>query len=142
MNVRRMTSGDADEVAALCEQLGEPASPPRIAHRLGLITERRDHAAFVVEDEDERVAGWVHVYGQFPLAEDAYAEIGGLVVEQRQRGHGAGRLLIAAAEAWARDTGYDELRVAAHTARESAHDFFERLGYSRTAATVHFVKPL
>jgi GNAT superfamily N-acetyltransferase len=142
MNVRRMTSGDADEVAALCEQLGDPASPPQITHRLGLIAERRDHAAFVVEDEGERVVGWVHVYGHVPLAEDAFAEIGGLVVERRERGQGVGRLLVETAEAWSRDAGYDELRVASQTARESAHEFFERLGYARTATTVHFARPL
>jgi len=141
MNVRRMTSGDADEVAALCEQLGELASPPQIAHRLGLIAERRDQAAFVAED-DERIVGWVHVYGHVPLAEEAFAEIGGLVVERRERGQGAGRLLVETAEAWARDAGYDELRVAPQTARESAHEFFEQLGYARTATTVQFARPL
>jgi GNAT superfamily N-acetyltransferase len=142
MNVRRMTSGDADEVAALCEQLGEPASPPQIVHRLGLIVERRDHAAFVAENEDERIVGWVHVYGHVLLAEEAFAEIGGLVVERRERGQGVGRLLVATAEAWARDAGYDELRVAPQMARESAHEFFERLGYARTAATVQFARQL
>ncbi len=151
MRVRAMASGDAGEVAALCEQLGYDAAAAQVAHRLGLLRERGDCAVYVAESEEtdvdgdgetgeERVVGWVQVHGRVLLAVDPYAEIGALVVERRSRGRGIGRLLVATAEDWARGRGYDVVRLEAETARESAHEFFERLGYTREATAYTFGK--
>ena len=164
VRIRQMTARDADEVAMLSEQLGYPATPAEIVHRLGLIAEQRDHVVFVAEsgaeqgsepgqasersegsegsEDDERVVGWVHVRGQVLIEAAPYAAISGLVVERRSRGQGIGRLLLEAAEAWARARGYDEMLVRSPSSQESVHDFFERQGYHRNAASYRFSKPL
>ncbi len=148
MRVRLMAAGDATEVAGLCEQLGYAATPAQVAHRLGLLEERGDGVVYVAETEDGddgedgRVVGWVQVHGQALLLVDAFAEIGGLVVERRWRGQGIGRRLMEAAESWARGRGYDELRLRSHTAREGAHAFYERLGFAHGMMSVRFTKEL
>ena len=152
MRVRAMASGDAGEVAALCEQLGYDATAAQVTHRLGLLQERGDCAVYVAESEEEdalgdgngeeRVVGWVQVHGRVLLVVEPSAEIGGLVVERRWRGRGIGRRLLAAAEEWARGRGYDDVRVEAQTVRESAQAFFERHGYTREATAHVFSKEM
>lgn len=142
MRVRPMTSADAEEVAALCSQLGYPATPAEVAHRLGLLDGREDSAAFVAEGSDESIAGWIQVAGRVLLEAAPYAEIGGLIVDERLRGQGIGRMLLDAAEAWALRRGYDELRLRSNVAREEAHAFYARLGYEPIATSHLFRKPL
>lgn len=142
MRVRPMTGADTEEVAALCSQLGYPATPAEIAHRFGLLDGRDDAATFVVENADESIAGWIQVAGRVLLEAAPYAEIGGLVVDERMRGQGIGRMLMDAAEAWALRCGYDEVRLRSNIAREDAHTFYERLGYEPVATSHLFRKPL
>ena len=142
MRVRLMASADAEEVAALCAQLGYPATPAEVAHRLSLLDGHEDSAAFVAEADDESIAGWIQVAGRVLLEAAPYAEVGGLVVDERVRGQGAGRMLMDTAEAWALRRGYDELRLRSNVAREDAHAFYARLGYEPVATSHLFRKPL
>lgn len=142
MRVRPMTSAEAEEVAALCSQLGYPASPAEVAHRLSLLDGHEDSAAFVAEDSDESIAGWIQVAGRVLLETAPYAEVGGLIVDERLRGQGIGRMLLDAAEAWAQRRGYDELRLRSNIVREDAHAFYAHLGYEPMATSHLFRKPL
>jgi len=161
VRIRQMAAGDADEVAALCEQLGYRVTPAEVVHRLGLIGEQRDHVVLVAEsgseqgseagagserregsEDDGRVVGWVHVRGQVLLEAAPYAAISGLVVERQSRGQGIGRRLLEAAETWAQERGYDELLVRSPSSHEGVHEFFERQGYRRNAASYRFSKLL
>lgn len=146
MRIRSMRAGDAGEIAALCEQLGYPSTPAQVAHRFGLLAERPESAVFVAEDEDEaadeRIAGFVHVQGRLAVESDPRAEIAGLVVDAVRRGEGVGRALMAAAERWAADRGYDEVTLHSNVARERAHRFYQSLGYEMTKSSHVFRKAL
>ena len=63
------------------------------------------------------------------IESDPHAEIGGLVVDERARSRGVGRVLLAAAEAWAARQGLREVALRSNILRERAHDFYRRLGY-------------
>lgn len=144
MRVRTMRSADAEEVAALCEQLGYPSSATQVIHRFGLLIEQPEHGVFVAEDDalDERVIGWVHVHGKFLIESDPYAEISGLIVDERFRGQDVGHALLAEAEGWAQRRGYDEIRLRSNVVRDAAHAFYKRLGYSITKTSYLFRKML
>lgn len=142
MRIRPMTDADASEVASLSEQLGYPATAAQIVHRLGLVMEQPGNALFVAEDDEERVLGWIHVVGRVYLDSEPFAQIGGVIVEERHRGQGAGRALLARAEEWARDRGYDELRLWSNVVRSGAHAFYERLGYEPVKTSYVFRKIL
>lgn len=142
MRIRETQPDDADAIAALCRQLGYPATPERIAHRLGLLGERPEQAIFVAEDDDERVIGWLHIQGCYTVENDPYALVSGLVVDERMRGRGTGRALMKAAEQWAEARGFDEVRLRSNRARDGAHTFYRNLGYEDVKTSLVFRKAL
>jgi GNAT superfamily N-acetyltransferase len=138
LEIREMRPGDADEVAALAAALGYPANRSDIEERLAALTGRRDHAVLVASDGG-RVVGWVHVYGSVWVQSPPFAEVGGIVVAEDRRGRGVGEELLGAAETWARDRGYREMRVRSRDTRAGAHGFYLRRGYEveKTSLTFH-----
>ncbi|HLT45938.1 MAG TPA: GNAT family N-acetyltransferase [Rubricoccaceae bacterium] len=142
MRVRRAEPGDLDALAALAGQLGYPSTPDEASSRLRLLTAHPDlHAVYVAEVGDA-VAGWVHVFVGARLESDPFAEIGGLVVDERHRGAGVGEALVREAERWARGRGMAQLRVRSNVVRKRAHRFYEREGFERLKEQVVFQKRL
>ena len=82
--VRAMTANDAERVATLSGELGYPSTAEQIRERFRAVQERSDASVWVAVDVDDRVQGWVHVYGRYHLESDRTAEIGGLVVASEQ----------------------------------------------------------
>src|SRR4029453_9224613 len=58
--IRAMTTGDAAAVADLCNQLGYPVEPPRLAKRFAEVVDR-GHASVFVAEIGGGVVGWIHV---------------------------------------------------------------------------------
>jgi GNAT superfamily N-acetyltransferase len=110
MRVREMTKRDARAAAELSGQLGYSSTVAQIERRFDGVSGDPESAVLVVEDEDGRVVGWVHVLGRWFLESDRFAEIGGLVVDAAARRKGAGKALVSAAESWAASRGYDTMR--------------------------------
>lgn len=129
IRIRRMTEGDASAVNDLVRQLGYSSDPGKTetAIRAVLGTEVAD--AFVAETSDGEVIGWAHVF-MVPFIESGpNAELGGLVVDERYRGSGAGRALIERVEAWARERGAVEVSLRSNIVRDGAHKFYQHLGF-------------
>ena len=55
-----------------------------------------------------------------------------LVVDERVRGQGVGRILVAESEAWVRARGCKRFVVTTALRRTEAHAFYEKLGYTHT----------
>lgn len=130
MVIRPMQTGDVDPVADLMTQLGYPSTPRDIARRFTTI-DGRDDQALLVADNGTAVVGWMHLGAQASLESDEWAEILGLVVAEGQRSRGIGAALVAAAEKWAAQHGYQMLRVRSRITRDRAHAFYERGGFER-----------
>lgn len=95
--IRLAQAEDAGCIAALCEQLGYPATTDSVRERLAGIGQDEHHAVFVAEAPGG-VVGWIHVY-LCPLVVVGWqAEIGGLVVDEGWRSRGVGRLLLERAD--------------------------------------------
>ena len=139
--IRPARIDDAAAIAVLSGQLGYPTTSEQMMPRLAAILRRDDMAAFVAE-VDGSVAGWLHMFGCERLESEPSAEIGGLVVADGLRGAGIGAQLIAAGERWARNRGYQLVRVRSNVIREDAHRFYERAGYAREKRQAVFVKLL
>ncbi len=143
VRVRPMARGDLEAVAALSAQLGYPVAGDALAHHFELLQEAPENALLVTEETgDEQVVGWVHVAGRVSLETGPFAQISGIVVDERVRGRGVGRELMAAAEAWAAARGYDVMRLWSNVVRERAHRFYEELGYEHIKTSKVFRKAL
>jgi GNAT superfamily N-acetyltransferase len=141
VSIRLARREDAAAIAALATQLGYPSAPKEVERRLASILESADHAAYVAEAGGQ-VAAWIHAFVCRLLETDPHVEIGGLVVDEGFRGQGAGRRLVEQAEDWARRKGYRIVHVRSNIIRKGAHDFYERLGYSKTKTQDAFQKIL
>jgi GNAT superfamily N-acetyltransferase len=144
MHVRRMQLTDVMEVTALSEQLGYPTTRGEVERRFLAITNDTGHGLFVAESQQEggSVLGWVHIFGVPLLETDGYAEIGGLVVHAQARRQGAGRALLQAAEQWAQERNYTNVRLGSGTHRTEAHAFYDHMGYSLMKTAKRFRKSL
>jgi GNAT superfamily N-acetyltransferase len=140
MVIREVRESDASEVASLADQLGYPSGIGHVRERILRIVARSDERAFVAEADDGSVVGWVHVFGAHRLESDSFAEIGGLVVDKARRSKGIGTALLAAAEIWAGERGYSNVRVRSNTIRPEAGRFYEGRGFAPVKSQTVFAK--
>jgi GNAT superfamily N-acetyltransferase len=94
----------------------------------------------VAESDSGDVVAWVHVHEAKLLVSERSAEIGGLVVASPFRGRGIGRLLMLAAEEWARSKGCAVVRLRSNVVRVGAHRFYGALGYRSMKTSTAFEK--
>jgi len=140
--VRPAETADAAAIARLCGQLGYPSSATDVERRLAQALHGSDAAVFVADSAGDGVVGWVHARALHLLTRDACAEIGGLVVEEGQRGRGIGGRLMAAAEDWARQQGLGTLRLRSNVIRDEAHAFYRARGFTDSKTSLLFTKTL
>ena len=129
MKIRLATLFDVPAIADLSMQLGYPTTSEQAALRLAEILEKPDHAVFIAETVDHMVVGWVHVIRTVLLEIDPFAEIGGLVVYSSYRSRGIGKILLEAAEAWARHNNLFNIWVRSNVIRSQAHHFYKDSGF-------------
>jgi GNAT superfamily N-acetyltransferase len=142
ITIRKAQPEDARVVALLSEQLGYPASSEDILNRLSHIKSDESHVVYVAELTDKQVIGWVHIHTCPLIIADAVAEIKGIVVEEKYRDKGVGKLLMAHAEEWARKKGCKIIWVSSNTKREGVHYFYQRIGYDNVKISRIFHKTL
>jgi GNAT superfamily N-acetyltransferase len=142
LKIRRAKSADAQQIAALCGQLGYPATAAQMRARLRRIAPASQNAVFVADSKKDGLIGWLHVSKEPLLESEMRAEVNGLVVAEGQRSLGAGAQLLAAAEDWARKHGCKDMSVRSNVIRERAHKFYERNGYEHYKTQKSFRKPL
>lgn len=146
ITIRTITEHDAEAVATLSEQLGYPLSASQLRDRFLRIATTMGNGLFVATNEatnkQQAVIGWVHVHTVDRLEVARYAEIGGIVVDVACQASGVGRSLMACAEKWASDCGYDRIKLSSGAHRNEAHAFYERIGYSNIRTSFRFEKLL
>jgi GNAT superfamily N-acetyltransferase len=140
--IRVATSADAVELATLSGQLGYPADAPTVVRRLDGVTSHHAGVVLVAIDPQDGLAGFAHVEPRRPLITEPFAELAALVVSEAARGQRIGSALLAAAEAWAREQGFANMRVRSNVIRERAHRFYLREGYAEKKRQAVFLKQL
>ena len=137
-----MIAVDVKPVAELSAQLGYPVSEIELQDRFLRITATNGNGIFVALNNAQTVIGWMHVHVVDRLEVGCYADIGGIVVDETMRGRGAGRALMLCAETWAREQGFDRVKLSSGAHRIDAHAFYEHIGYSNIRTSYRFEKIL
>lgn len=83
---------------------------------------------FVAETAGE-VVGYVHLVDYDLLYSDHLKNIMGIAVRSDCRRMGIGKMLLTAAEEWARASGAAGVRLVSGSTRTGAHAFYRSLGY-------------
>lgn len=89
-----------------------------------------DHVIVVAETATGQLAGCVFATTKtdyFTGRPHAHVEV--LAVAPHAEGHGLGRRLMAAAEAWAREQGHDHVTLNVFETNRRARGLYETLGY-------------
>ena len=126
-----MIPGDAAEITGLSHQLGYLITIPETEQNISMILENKDHDAFVAVHED-KVIGWIGLSHAIQLESPPSCEIRGLVVDEKYRGTGVGKMLIEKAKQWSIGKGKDKLRLRCNVKRTEAHLFYRHLGFKET----------
>jgi len=144
IHVRPAHAADTPELARLAGELGYPSTEEEIRARLAAIESTPAHALWVAEaaGANGKLAGFLNAYVKRAIDTDARVEIAALVVDEKQRSRGVGKLLIERAEAWARENGCRTIGLRSNVIRDRAHKFYERLGYEHYKTQKAFRKSL
>jgi GNAT superfamily N-acetyltransferase len=143
MHIRPIHHGDAARLAVLLEQLGFPSTEREVRQRLDYWLGDRA-GALLGADDDGSLVGMAALHIT-PLLEvtGKFGRLAALVVDEAVRGRGVGRLLIVAATERAKAAGCLFVEVNSSNHRESAHLFYESLGFADSRETSRrFVLPL
>ncbi len=138
--IRKGTIEDFKEIAKLCEQLGFPTTNDVALKRLEYIGNNDDHDMFVVESAEGLIVGWVHVFLTITPYTDLITEVGGLVINEADREHGIGRMLIQQAEQWAKSKQTTTVRIRSNVKRVESHMFYKAIGYEEAKKQVTYLK--
>jgi N-acetylglutamate synthase-like GNAT family acetyltransferase len=140
MNIRKAEVKDAEVIARLLEQLGYPTENGLVARRLSLLTDNDEHLDVVVEVENN-ILGFMSLHFIPQIAFDAdYAVISYLVVDEKTRKQGIGRILEEYAVEITVKRGCRRIFLHSNARRTDAHRFYLRQGYQEYAKA--FVKYL
>jgi ribosomal protein S18 acetylase RimI-like enzyme len=125
--------GEADSLhhAALPGVFAPPANPARAPQDVAGILGDPDQGLLIAH-AGARILGLVHVTLRErypPMVEQRFAVVEAIVVAAADRGSGVGRVLMDAAEGWARDRGAGEVWLDVWEFNEGAIGFYGALGY-------------
>src|SRR5262245_35619004 len=118
MTVRDATAADATDLVPLLAQLGYDVAPDALAARLAGATRVAGDAVLVACDGDGRIVG-LGAFHIVPLIHrpGGLGRITALVVDERVRGRGVGKLLVDRFEALARAHRCERMEVTSNERR-------------------------
>ena len=138
ITLREMTVKDAPAVNLLSKQLGYPLSEDQTLQNIMAVLKSNDHTAFVAEYEN-RIVGWIGASQAIMIEVMPHCEINGLVIDERNRGRGIGKLLIDKVKQWAKEKGNDKLGLHCNIKRVEAHSFYQHLGFTELKQQKNFI---
>jgi GNAT superfamily N-acetyltransferase len=135
VRIRQAEPEDARALAQLLLELGYPDEPERVAGRVGRFAAEPSSLFLVAEDGGDLVG--LASASVMPLAHEdgSWCRLSALVVAHARRRAGAGRALVEAVEAFARERGCSLVEVTSgeRPEREAAHGFYAALGYEEVS---------
>lgn len=129
--IRPAEIADAAALAELMTQLGYPTRTSEMEMRMEAICADKNYTTFVAVSEGQ-VCGMIGTRISYSFEHNsAGGAILALVVSEKIRGNGVGHGLITAAEKDFAQRNIRRVAVYTHFRRTEAHEFYEKLGYTK-----------
>lgn len=135
--IRPLKKKDIETVRQLLNELGYPLDKDKLLTNIDHV-HQKNGIIFVAEINRE-VVGCLSAMVNVGLAEGLFGEILSLVVSEKHRGKGIGKILVEQAEEWLKPKT-DRVRIRANTLRLDAHRFYKSLGYQEIKTQISFIK--
>ena len=126
--IRRIAEQDAETINALSIQLGYTMPIEQTLANIRSVLGTKGHNAYVAILEN-KIIGWIGVAEALQIESAPFCEIRGVIVDEKFRGHGIGKLLIEKVKQWSKETGNKTLRLRCNMIRKEAHLFYQHLGF-------------
>ena len=137
--IRDAKPSDARRLTELITFLGHEIDEKSVRRNLTRL--KKDGETPLVATLGKQVVGLCGISARAVIHRDALlGRISPLVVAEEAQGHGIGRMLVDAAEAWMRKKGCKLVEVTGNDRRAEAHAFYRHMGYERTS--IRFAKTL
>lgn len=151
-HIRRHTPADQEFVLSLAERFSDFELPAwrstteldtanQVALKKVLEAPEPESVLLLAENEAGRPAGFIYLHAQTDFFNgQQVGYLSDLAVDKAYEGQGMGRLLMEAAEAWARERGYPHLALNVFASNVRARQMYEKFGFQQEV--VKYVKPL
>jgi GNAT superfamily N-acetyltransferase len=131
-----MREEDISRVTELAEELGYASREELVLRRFYSLSSHKEHSIVVFEDGN-KILGWMHLKQEYTLLGERKVEIAALVVDEKYRSRGVGKLFVDFSKYWAKINGSNTISVRTSILRERAHAFYQREGF-QLRKTSHF----
>jgi GNAT superfamily N-acetyltransferase len=138
--LRDAIAADAAAIAKLAHQLGYEVTAEQIVSRLGQLPADREKVVVAVQSGE--VCAWMQVGVALSIESEPFAEIRGLVVDEKLRASGIGTQMVELAAEWGLTKGVANLRVRSNAVRTVTHLFYQRRGFTVSKEQKVFSLPL
>jgi GNAT superfamily N-acetyltransferase len=128
-----------EQVPELLAEVGIQTTLAEIRRRIEALPR---HDRILLALDGDRLIAFAHLRISQDLLADETAEVPSIVVRASHRRQGVGRRLVAAAEAWARESGRARLLLRTDVVRTDAHAFYVAQGYEQANTVLEFVRDL
>ena len=147
VKTRRAAPADLDAIAPLYDAYrqfyGKPADLALARHFLDERFAGNESVIFAAENASGAIVGFTQLYPAFcSVAADRYYVLYDLFVTPSARGTGAGRALMEAAEAFAREEGAARLELQTAKTNRAGQSLYESCGWIRDEDFYVYAKPL
>ena len=141
VTIRKAEKKDA-EIIYQCnvEGLGYDFPFVDTVRRVHTILDEHCDGCFLVAEVDGKVAGYIHTSKYECTYMESYEDIKELALLPNYQGFGIGRLLLEAAEEWAKSKGAKGIRLISGMSRTGAHEFYLKCGYTHRKDHKNFIK--
>jgi GNAT superfamily N-acetyltransferase len=139
--VRDVELKDSSQVAYLALQLGYNCSEIEVSQNMQKYLTDSECRVIVAEVEGMLI-GWSSLEIIRPFYSESYVELSGLVIDDKFRNRGIGKLLLSEAEKWAKQKGTTILRLNANAIRKDAHRFYENNGFVQLKEQIVYIKKI
>ena len=129
LTIREARIKDAEQISYLLDELGYPNSRSFSESKIRKLS-KSNNDVVVVAVKDNKVVGVAHLHNAELFHEmGKIGRIMAIVIDKNHQRIGVGKRLTRYLEKIARDNGCAKMEVTDNIRRNSAHEFYQKLGY-------------